>query len=100
MVQGKSLNGLAIKSWGDVVAFATLVAMFLSVVAWGLKLEGELNSMRIAHDSIIHSIRDDVADVQARVADGILPRAEERITRHDRELQDIRRRIDRVEEKL
>lgn len=75
---GLKLNGLAVKSWGDVIAVATLLAMLLSVVAWGLKLETELNA-----------VRDRVTNVEARVADGILPRAEERIEGHERRLNNL-----------
>ena len=84
---GLKLNGLAVKSWGDVIAVATLIAMLLSVVAWGLKLETELNG-----------VRDRVGAVEARVADGILPRAEERINANVRELEEIERRLERLED--
>lgn len=80
------LNGFKIRSYGDVIAVATLLAMFLSAVAWGLKLETELNN-----------VRDRVGGVEARVADGILPRAEERIEYHERELEELRRRLERIE---
>lgn len=87
MVEGKKLNGLAVKSWGDVVAVATLLTLFLSVVAWGLKLETELNA-----------VRDDLNDVRARVADGILPRAEERLRWHQKDLDELKRRMDKYDE--
>jgi uncharacterized protein YqgV (UPF0045/DUF77 family) len=61
--------------------------MFLACVAWGLKLEGELNA-----------VRDRVANIEARVADGILPRAEERIDHHEEEIHRIERRIERLEQ--
>ena len=86
---GIKLNGLAVKSWGDVVAVATLLSLFLAVLAWGLKLETELNA-----------VRSDLLSVQARVADGILPRAEERIARHDDDIEDIEREINRVRDRL
>ena len=70
------LNGYRVRSYGDLVAVATLLAMLMSVVVWGLKLEGELND-----------VRNDVMEVKARVGQGILPRAEERIRRLERELE-------------
>lgn len=86
-IEGAQLNGYKVRSWGDLVAVATLLALFVGVLAWGLKLESELNS-----------VRNQLNAVSARVADGILPRAEERIERHDSELRDIRRRIERIED--
>lgn len=83
------LNGYKIRSYGDLLAVALLISLLLSVVAWGLKLEGELND-----------VRNDVNAVQARVADGILPRAEERIDGHARELSEHDRRIERIEDKM
>jgi hypothetical protein len=84
------LNGYKPRSWGDVVAIASLLAMFMSVVAWGLKLEGELNS-----------VRDDVTIISRQVGNGILPRSEERIIRLQADLQKLtdeinehRRRVD------
>ena len=61
-------NGFKPKSYGDIVAIASLLAMLMSTVAWGLKLEGELNAVRA-----------DLNDLKVEVAKGILPRAEERI---------------------
>ena len=69
------LNGYRPRSYGDLVAVATLLAMLVSVVAWGLKLEGELNQ-----------VRNDLAEVQGQVGNGILPRAEERIESLRRDL--------------
>lgn len=71
------LNGYKPRSYGDIVAISTLLAMLISVVAWGLKLEGELNA-----------IRDDLTEIKAAVGDGILPRAEERIRYLEAELDD------------
>lgn len=86
-MEGKALNGYKVRSWGDLIAVATLLAMLISVVLWGLKLEQELNV-----------VRDSANNTAARVADGILPRAEERIKRHSSELQELRRRIERLED--
>ena len=85
-------NGLKVRSYGDIVAVATLLAMLLSVVAWGLKLEGELNTLRDTHGGRISAL-------EGRVADGILPRAEERINHHDDKFRDHDRRIERLEER-
>ena len=79
-VNGK--GGLAIKNWGDVVAIATVLAMLLGTVAWGLKLEEELNHLR---DESSHRL----SALEARVADGILPRAEERIANHERRINKL-----------
>ena len=76
------LNGYKPRSYGDIVAVATLLAMLLSVVAWGLKLEGELNA-----------VREDTSILRAQVGNGILPRSEERIRAIDKELVDIRREL-------
>jgi len=62
------LNGYRPRSYGDIVAIAMLLTMFVSVVAWGLKLEGELNAVRNQQMLILQ-----------QVGNGILPRAEERI---------------------
>jgi len=72
-------NGLTVKTWSDVVAVATLLALFIGVLAWGLKLESELNA-----------VRDDVTNVRGQVGNGILPRAEERI-------RELKRRVDELE---
>ena len=53
--------------------------MLLSVVLWGLKLEQELNNLRDNYGNRL-------ANLEARVADGILPRAEERIESLRRDL--------------
>ena len=69
------LNGYRPRSYGDLVAVATLLAMLVSVVAWGLKLEGELNE-----------VRNQLMRTQSQVGEGILPRAEERIESLRRDL--------------
>lgn len=75
-----SLNGFKPRSYGDLVAVATILAMLVSCVAWGLKLEGELNT-----------VRDEVMSLKGQVGNGILPRAEERI-------KAMERRVDNLEE--
>ena len=72
MEQTGKLNGYKPRSYGDVIAIATLLTLFVSVVAWGLKLEGELNAVRDSYGQRI-------ATLEAKVGNGILPRAEERI---------------------
>ncbi len=84
------LNGFKIRSYGDLAAFAALVSMFMGVVAWGLKLESELNTLRESYGSRL-------ANIEARVADGILPRAEERIAVHSQRIDALSRRMERVE---
>lgn len=78
MEHTSKLNGYKPRSYGDIVAIATLMCMLLSVVAWGLKLEGELNT-----------IRDQVMTLRGQVGNGILPRAEERLRFAERRLQQL-----------
>jgi hypothetical protein len=76
------LNGYKIKSYGDLLAVATLLALFVGCLSWGLKLESELNSLR-----------DDVSGLTKQVGTGILPRAEERIRNMEKEIAEIERRM-------
>ena len=80
-IHGTKLNGYAVRSWGDLIAVATLISMLLACVGWGLKLEQELNDLRASYGNRI-------ANLEARVADGILPRAEERIESLREDLQE------------
>ena len=73
------LNGYKPRSYGDIIAIATLLTLFVSVVAWGLKLEGEVNTLRA-----------EVMSIKGQVGNGILPRAEERI----RYLDDRQKRLE------
>ena len=63
-------NGFKPKSYGDLVAIASLMAMFMSVVMWGLKLE--------ARNDFLH---EQISEIKVQISNGILPRAEERL--HD-----------------
>ena len=54
-----------------------MLSLLLGVLAWGLKLEGELNQ-----------VRDEVQELKEQVGNGILPRAEERIEALHDELED------------
>jgi len=72
------LNGYKPRSYGDIVAIATLLTLFISCVAWGLKLEGELNSLR-----------DKVFVLESKVGNGILPRSEERIRHVEGDLKEL-----------
>lgn len=78
-INGKGLNGYKVRSWGDLIAVATLLSMLLACVGWGLKLEQELNDVRSDYG---HRL----ANLEARVGDGILPRAEERTNSLRRDL--------------
>lgn len=78
MEQSGKLNGYKPRSYGDIIAIATLLTLFVSVVAWGLKLEGELNA-----------VRDQVSDLRGQVGNGILPRAEERIDALEKRLEKL-----------
>lgn len=92
-IHGRALNGYKIRSWGDLVAVATILAMLLSTVAWGLKLESELNELRNSTDSRLRA-------VESRIAVGVLPRAEERLNSQTVTLQRHERRIDRLEQRV
>ena len=81
------LNGYRPRSYGDLVAVATLLAMLVSVVGWGLKLEGELND-----------VRNDLVRVQGQVGHGILPRAEERIESLRRDLTYLAKEYEKHDE--
>ena len=78
-----ALNGYKVRSYGDLLAVASLCTMLLAVVAWGLKLEARLDV-----------VRDDLMHLNRQVGTGILPRAEERIEALNRELLDIRREME------
>ena len=80
MDKGKpASNGFRPRTWSDLIAIATIITLFVSVVAWGLKLEGELNQ-----------VRNELSDVKRQVGNGILPRAEERIRNLEREIERMR----------
>ena len=76
MEKKAALNGFKPRSYGDLVAIATLLALFMSCVAWGLKLEARIDDV---HE---HMMR-----INGQVGNGILPRAEERIKNIERRLQ-------------
>ena len=76
------LNGFKPRSYGDLVAIASILAMFMSVVLWGLKLEARNDHLR-----------EEVMEIKSRIGNGILPRAEERI-------RGLERRVDIVERHL
>lgn len=90
-IHGKQLNGFKPRSWGDLTALATLLALFIGVLAWGLKLESELNETRSNHSQRI-------ANLEARVSNGILPRAEERIERNRESIVENKRRLIKLED--
>ena len=73
-------NGIAVRTLSDVVSVASLLAMFLACVWWGLKLESELNETR-----------EHVATLRQQVGNGILPRAEERLNAFQRRLERLER---------
>ena len=77
------LNGFKPKSYGDLVAIASLMSMFMSVVLWGLKLEARNDSLRT-----------EIFDLKSQVGNGILPRAEERIVALERRVQLVERHLD------
>lgn len=83
MEHSAKLNGYRPRSWGDVAAIALLITMLMSTVAWGLKLEGELNA-----------VRDRVNDMGVEVGRGILPRAEERLENMERQHSELEAELD------
>ena len=80
-----SENGFVIRGWGGLASFAAVVsvflALFIGVLQWGLKLEEELNTERQIRNDLTRRI----SELERKVGNGILPRAEERIEalRHD-----------------
>lgn len=92
-IHGTALNGYKVRSWGDLMAIATLLALFVGVLAWGLKLESELNEVRSNHNARL-------TNLEARVANGILPRAEERINSQGGTIRRHEARLDRLENKV
>ena len=78
-------EGFAIRGWSGLASFAAVVsvflALFIGVLQWGLKLEEELNTERQIRNELTRR----VAELERKVGNGILPRAEERIDalRHD-----------------
>ena len=79
MEHSPRLNGFKPRSYGDVIAVATLLAMFMSVVTWGLKLEGEVDLLR-----------EQLSQTRSQVGNGILPRAEERIDAMQKEIDELK----------
>ena len=84
-------NGFKLRSWGDVAAVSTVtsvfLALFIGVLLWGLKLEGELNVER----EINRTQGEKIAEIEATIAQGILNVAKT-------EIENLRRRIDRHED--
>ena len=74
-------NGLEVKSWSDIVAVSTLLALFIGVLAWGLKLE-----------SRIDTVQAEVMVLRGQVGQGILPRAEERVRSLRKDLDEHERK--------
>ena len=91
-------NGFRLRSWGDVAAIATvtsvLLALFLGVLLWGLKLESELNTERLINSRQSADIR----ELKTQVDQGILPRAEEQNLHQDEEIREIKDRLRRLED--
>jgi len=78
MEKKAALNGFKPRSYGDLVAIASLLAMFMSVVAWGLKLESRNDHLR-----------DEIISIRTQIGSGILPRAEERINQLQRRVDEL-----------
>lgn len=77
---GESAKRFGISSWADVGSLAGLVLIGVGVISWGLKLESRIDAKDRRLDAL-----------EAQVGNGILPRAEERIS-------DLERRINRLED--
>lgn len=92
-------NGYAVRSWGDIVAVASLLAMFLGCVAWGLKLEAKLDTLQLIHTSDVNSLVAENNALKIIIAKGILPRAEERINRIDDFDAELTKRVEKLEGK-
>jgi hypothetical protein len=85
-------KGVRIHPWvlasAITVTVATLLALFVGVLQWGLKLEEELNVERQARAQSERDLLRRIAVLERRVGEGILPRAEERIEALDDELNE------------
>ena len=81
-------NGFAIRGWGGLASFAAVVsvflALFIGVLQWGLKLEEEINAERAE----VRHLEQRIAQLEQKVGNGILPRAEERIEALRRDLDE------------
>ncbi len=90
-------NGYRVKSWGDLAAviavagsLTTLVVLLLSVVAWGLKLEDELNIERQARTLLQTSVAELKSRTRVLETKSILPVARA-------ELDSVKSRVHRLE---
>ncbi len=101
MVMEKTLktNGYKIRSWGDAAAVVTtisvMLAMLLSTVLWGLKLEQELNEERAARVQLEYRVSRNTAKIDV----GVLDIARTEINNIKREDAGMLKRIERLENK-
>lgn len=80
------LNGYKPKSYGDLLAIASIGSIFIGLCLWGLKLEGRIDQA-IRQDL---SFQSRVSSIEERIRPGILSIADERIRsmqRHHEELE-------------
>lgn len=90
-------NGFKPRSWGDIGVIATILAMLLSCVAWGLKLEWDGEVRAAEHRQQIKALDDELDALKLIIARGILPRADERIKAIERTDTALLERIERLE---
>ena len=57
-------NGYTPRSWGDLLAVATICSMLLAVVAWGLKLEGRLEAIRQHQMELTREVANELSNAQ------------------------------------
>jgi hypothetical protein len=95
--RSKKLNGYKVRSWGDLAAVVTtisvMLAMLISTVLWGLKLESELNVERNARISLERK----VARNSTKIDSGILDVARSEINDIRQDDREIKRRLERLE---
>lgn len=76
-------SGFTIRSWRDVLTLGMILSLAGSVFAWLWKLD-----FREA------ALGESVSEIKGQVAVGILPRTDERLQAHEREMQALQRQID------
>lgn len=89
-------RGFRVKSWADALAVSSIIIVLGSGVAWGLKLEANDRE----RETELNTALRELASLRAEVSAGILPRAEERINVNSRDIVQIKRDINRIEDRI
>lgn len=97
--KSRQLNGYKVRSWGDLAAVVTtisvMLAMLISTVLWGLKLETELNEERNARVALEYRVSRNTAKIDT----GILDVARTEVENIKNVDQRLLKRIERLEDK-